>query len=114
MMFRPASIWCVSLSSIPLRGSESTPDRRSQATCSDMLRMKTHLLLLARLVVLEPLLDRLQLGLNLAHRRHRLELLLRDREQDPAHDQRQADNRDAKIPERVEQEDQKVEDRPHE
>ena len=72
------------------------------------------LLLLALLVVLEPLLQCLHLRLDLAHRRHRLELLLRDREHDRAHDQCQADDRHPEIAQRVEQPQQQAENRDHE
>src|SRR5439155_19299928 len=72
------------------------------------------LLLLARLVVLEPLLARFHLRLKLAHRRHRLELFLGDREHDRADDERQADDRYAEIANGVEQPEQHIEDRNHE
>ena len=45
-----------------------------------LLVERHHLLLLARLVVLEPFLHRLHLGLERAHRGHAGELALRDRE----------------------------------
>ena len=91
-------------------------DRQAAGGRIDLLRLVElqDFLLLALLVVLEALLDRLHLRLNLAHRGHRLELLLRDREHDRADDQRQADDRHAEIADGVEQEHQQVEDRPHE
>src|SRR3546814_2084046 len=72
------------------------------------------LLLLARLVVLVALLDRLHLGLERAHRRHRGELFLRDREHEPADRDRQQDDRDAEIADQFEQPVEIIEDRSEE
>ena len=72
------------------------------------------LLLLALLVVLKALLDGLHLRLELSHRGHRLELLLRDWEHDRPDDEGEANDREAEITDGVEQEHQKVEDRSRE
>jgi hypothetical protein len=71
-----------------------------------------HLLLQLRLVVLVALLQHLHLGLHLAHRRHRRELALRDREQQTRTDDHgQADDRDAEIADMMEQPVEQIEDR---
>ena len=67
-----------------------------------LLLVERHdLLLLLGLVVLVLLLERLHLRLNRLHRRHAGKALLGDREHGPAHDDRQADDGDAEIADRV-------------
>ena len=87
--------------------------RRATRERIDLLRLvqRHHFLLHADLVVLILLLQQLHLRLDGAHRGHRLELALGDREQQAADRHGQQDDRDAEVANHAEQPVEIIEDR---